>query len=257
MSFQLLRAEWIKMSRLPLAQVLILLLPGLLFVQFGIDAFSDPGRAERLLPFPVCLDRTVGAMSRLGILLAVTFAAICIGLEYQRGTWGLLLPRRASRIGFLLSKAGICVLALLLWLGLSVGVGMMGGMIGALWAGVKPFDPDGSVSTALGRGVVLLLELVLYGSAAMIATIAFRSAYAGIFFGLVPLKVLECATASVDWLACVFPFTHLANIEGRLLGYPERFPWPLEISFMTVGAYAVCSMLLAIWLFRRQEFAGT
>ena len=99
MRTQMLRAECQKCWHWPVNWALLGLLPGLLAVQFTLDVFGDRETARRVFTFPNDLAIVVSGMGKLSALLAVTFVAGCVGEEYRRGTWKMLLPRRAGAGG--------------------------------------------------------------------------------------------------------------------------------------------------------------
>jgi ABC-type transport system involved in multi-copper enzyme maturation permease subunit len=257
MSTQILRAEWPKCWRCPVNWALFGLLPGLLAIQFTLDALGDRETARRVFTFPNDLAIVVGGMGKLCALLAATFVAGCVGEEYRRGTWKMLLPRRAGRGGFLVAKGLICFVALAMWSAATLLSGLAIASFYGLVLGVGPWSPDGELSVVLARLASVGLEALVYGSTAFLAAVLLRSSYSAIFFGLITLKVLDFASPRLGSVAQFIPVAHLRNLEARLTDWPATLPCGAYESLVAIAVYSAICFAVAVVVFRVQEFSGT
>ena len=221
MNFQLIRAEWQKCCGWPVNRALMLLLPALLVVQFTLDAFDDRETARRVFSFPNDLAIVVVGMGRLSGLLAVTFVAGCVGEEYRRGTWKMLLPRRDARGSFLAAKGLICLAGATFWAMVTLASGLAAATLYGSILGIGFWSPENELPTVLARLASVGLDVLVYGSTAFAAAVLLRSSYSAMFFAFITLKVLDFAAPRLGFNGLIRPRGSLAQLRGpadRLAG---------------------------------------
>lgn len=253
---RLLLAEWLKCRRWPVNWALIGLLPCLLLTQFLLDALGARDTAERVLAFPNSLGVVVGGMTKLSALLAVTFVAGNLGEEYAKNRWKESLPRRPGRAGFLLAKALMGGVALLLWTVGTVACGLLVAVTLSQLVGVPASAPRPEVAATLGRLAASTCEALLYGATAFVAAVLMRSSFSAVFFGLVPLKVLDYVAPRLGAAQALLPVVHLRNLEARLTDWPAPLACGTGVSLLALFIYAASCLIVAIGVFQRQEFGG-
>lgn len=221
--WHLIRAEWIKTSRRPMAWVLLIgflaqlaLFLSLLFLVVALHegTFTD-GQASitvvseeqieqyRLqLQFPGVFGEVLGQINGLGGIFAVILAAGVLGSEYQWGTLRVQLARYPDRGRYLTAKVLALLGALLVGivLSLAVGVGLAllyGGALGS-FGSVTPSDLL-LLPLGIGRSLYVMLPYVLLTIA--IAAIG-RSVMAGVAGGIL-FTVVDASAGAPSLLAAV------------------------------------------------------
>ena len=194
----LIRAEWFKLTRRPLAWVLLAVflasLVLLLLAEFlvvGLDAglFSGGARAQLLraeqirqfrlhLGLPGIFGAVLGHVNGVGGICAIALAAGAIGSEYSWGTLRTQLARRPNRGRYLLAKIIGLLLALLLGILLAL---LLGGLLALLFGGLLPNTGGAQISIlALPLGVLRALYVLLpYVLCTVACSILGRSVVAG------------------------------------------------------------------------------
>ncbi|MDQ2996938.1 MAG: ABC transporter permease subunit [Chloroflexota bacterium] len=228
----LIRAEWFKLTRRPLAWVLLAVflasLVLLLLAEFlvvGLDAgmFSGGARAQLLseeqvrqfrlhLTLPGIFGAVLGHVNGVGGICAIALAAGMIGSEYSWGTLRTQLARRPNRGRYLLAKIIGLLLALLVGILLAL---LLGGLLALLFGALLP-DTTGDVPTsllALPLGVLRALYVLLpYVLCTVACSILGRSVVAGAVGGFLFLAV-DTGLGALLFLADLGgPVTFLLNL---------------------------------------------
>jgi len=179
----LIRAEWFKLTRRPLAWVLLavflaslvlLLLAEFLVVGLDTGLFSGGARAQLLsaqqvrqfrlhLGFPGIFGAVLGHANGVGGICAIALAAGVLGSEYSWGTLRTQLARRPNRGRYLIAKIVGILLALLVGIVLAL---LLGGLLALLFGALLPDTrgaPIGVLALPLGvlRALYVLLPYVL------------------------------------------------------------------------------------------------
>ena len=214
----LLRAEWLKLSRRPLALILLGIFLGqlalVLTLYFGLalverDALGAAGgvglRPELLaqyraqLRFPGVWGAVLGQINGIGGICAIILTAGALGSEYNWGTLRAQLARDPRRGRFLAAKLGAVMGLLLLAALLALALGsllafMYGGILGN--RGALGMGDVFALPMALGRALFVLLPYVLF--TAGLCTFG-RSVLAGMAGGLLFL-FLDSAVGALSFL---------------------------------------------------------
>jgi ABC-2 type transport system permease protein len=226
----LIRAEWFKLSRRPLAWVLLAvflaLLALLLFTQFLVVALHDgifAGGARlsllqeeqvtqfRLhLGFPGIFDAVLGHVNGIGGICAIVLAAGAIGSEYGWGTLRTQLARQPNRGRYLVAKIAALLLVLLAGIAITLLAGVpLALLFGALLGGTGGDLAAGLLALPLGvlRSLYVLLPYVMFTIACGIVG---RSVVAGAAGGFLFL-VVDAGLGALAFLAS------LGGLVGFLL----------------------------------------
>jgi ABC-type transport system involved in multi-copper enzyme maturation permease subunit len=290
----LIRAEWLKLTRRPMTWVLLVLFLGLLVLQSFSQFFfvlMGPGvlpsgqfaEFQRRAVFPGAVGAVFGHINGLGGIFAVILAAGSIGNEYGWGTLRTHLARYPSRRDFLLAK--ILALLLVLLVGMlitlvfgalvSVGLGALGRQADVLpnGAGVPGLSTLLPLPLALLRAMFVLLPYVLL-------TVAFsvmgRSLIVGLAGGLLYL-VFEAgfgALTSLSILGGIWRTIYnlfigqnintLTLLNSHDFGLrPEALtpmdlgalPSPLQATLL-VGCYSALFLATALHYLRTRDIGG-
>ena len=181
----LIRSEWFKLARRPMAWLLLALLLALFVLLRGVEflavALTDglltggEARAEILRPeqiaqfrlqltFPGIFGAALSHVNGLGGLCAIVLAAGTLGSEYSWGTLRTQLARQPNRARFLLAKLAALLLALLAGIGLMLALAaLLGLLFGALLGAGGGLGPGLLLALPLGalRALYVLLPYVL------------------------------------------------------------------------------------------------
>ncbi len=176
----LIRAEWFKLTRRPLAWVLLAVFLALLvlllmteFLVVGLDdgLFSGGARAQLLsaeqvrqfrlhLGFPGIFGAVLGHVNGVGGICAIALAAGVIGSEYGWGTLRIHLARQPHRGRYLIAKIIGLLLALLAGILLALLAGILLALLfGSLLPGTGGATPS---VLALPLGVLRSLYVLLF-----------------------------------------------------------------------------------------------
>jgi len=204
----LIRAEWFKLTRRPLAWVLLAvflaLLVLLLATEFVVVALNDGllsegARAQLLrgeqvaqfrlhLGFPGIFGAVLGHVNGVGGICAIALAAGAMGSEYGWGTLRTQLARQPNRGRYLIAKIIGLLLVLLAGILIALAIGALLALLFGVLAPATPAEPVSLLALPLGvlRSLYVLLPYV-------VGTIAFcilgRSLVAGAVGGFLFLAV--------------------------------------------------------------------
>lgn len=217
----LIAAEWLKISRRPLARALLAVFLGLLALYLGLwfmvvglheGRFGGvrvvalgPEQIDQLrrqLSLPGVFGAVLGQVNSSGGILAIILAAGSLGGDFGWGTLRALLTRAPDRGRYLLAKLIALFLALLLGVAAALLLGaalalLLGGALG-LPQSVSPRD-----LAVLPLGVARSLYVILPYVLITFAAAAFgRSALAGVGGGLAFLA-LDVGAGSLGALGAV------------------------------------------------------
>jgi ABC-2 type transport system permease protein len=215
----LIRAEWFKITRRPLAWVLLavflvllLLLLGTEFVVVGLNdgLFSGGARAQLLreeqvrqfrlhLGFPGIFGAVLGHANGVGGICAIALAAGLFGSEYGWGTLRTQLARQPNRGRYLIAKLAGLLLALLAGVLLAL---LLGALLALLFGALLP-DTGGTATSifALPLGVLRSLYVLLpYVLCTVACSILGRSVVAGAVGGFLFL-LADAGLGALSFLA--------------------------------------------------------
>jgi ABC-2 type transport system permease protein len=289
----LIRAEWMKLTKRPLTWVLLTIFLGLLVLQIltqfvianlsglmGLGNNATLGSQleewRRRTVFPGLFGSIFNHINGLGGILAVILAAGAMGSEYSWGTLRTQIARHPNRVRYLIAKL-VALLALLvvamllaLLLGSAVGVGL-----GAIVGGVSAPGADdlARLPLALLRALYVMLPYVLL---TLCFAIVGRSLLVGVAGGLLYL-VLEIGFGTLATLQMfggvwelIYRLTIQQNINSLLtlndstFGlHPEvltainlaQLPSPLQAT-LAIALYSASFLATSLYLLRRRDIGG-
>jgi ABC-type transport system involved in multi-copper enzyme maturation permease subunit len=215
----LIRAEWFKLTRRPLAWALFAVFLALLLVLLATEflivglhdgLFSGGARAQLLpdeqvaqfrlrLGFPGIFGAVLGHVNGVGGICAIALAAGAIGSEYGWGTLRTQLARQPSRGRYLIAK--IIGLALVLLAAIVFAL-LLGALLALLFGALVPNTagaPASALALPLGvlRSIYVLLPYVLFTIA---CSILGRSVVAGAVGGYLFLAA-DAGLGALSFLA--------------------------------------------------------
>jgi len=285
----LIRAEWLKLSRRPLSWILLILFLVLLvaqiLTQFALTV-SMPVRSgivsaqfeelRRGVIFPGIFATALSHVNSLGGIFAVIFAAGAIGSEYSWGTLRTHLARDPARDRYLLAKlttimlmlATATLLATLLAALLSA---VLSPILGSAIS-ITPGDLMNLIVATL-RALYVLLPYVLLTAYATLLT---RSVLGGVAIGLsyiivetgfgalALLRVLGGVWALVYNLTIGQNINTLTLMNRHAFGLRPETTAPLDLSQLpsplqatiVVAVYSALFLAFALILFRRRDISG-
>lgn len=225
MQTRLFRAEWHKLSRRPLAWILLSVFLGLLtlyltlwFLVVALHLGAFTGGQERImiladvqivelrkqLVLPGIFGAVLGQFNSIGGFLAIILAAGALGSDYSWGTLRVFLTRAPNRGAFLLAKTTAVLLALLVGLlialALGAGLGLIFGAVLGGGAGMRGRDLA-AVPLGMARALYVVLPYVL---ATLACATWGRSVLAGVGGGLLFLA-FDIGAGSLSALAGIDP----------------------------------------------------
>jgi len=227
----LIRADWFKLSRRPLAWVLLAVflasLVLLLLAEFAVvglndGLFSGGARAQLLsdeqvrqfrlhLGFPGIFGAVLGHVNGIGGICAIALAAGVIGSEYSWGTLRTQLARRPNRGHYLIAKLVGLLLALLAGIVLAL---LLGGLLALLFGSLLK-DTGGTATSmsALSLGVLRSLYVLSpYVLCTVACSILGRSVVAGAVGGFMFL-LADTGLGALSFLASLGgPIAFLLNL---------------------------------------------
>jgi ABC-type transport system involved in multi-copper enzyme maturation permease subunit len=216
----LIRAEWLKLSRRPLAWVLLAVFLALqvlvLATQFLVVALHDGTFAAgaqlsllredqvmqfRLqLGFPGIFGAVLGHVNGAGGICAIVLAAGAMGSEYNWGTLRTQLSRQPNRARYLIAKIAALLLVLVVGILVALLAGVLLGLLfGAVLGGTRGELAAGLPMLPLGvlRSLYVLLPYVMFTIACCIIG---RSVVAGAAGGFLFL-VADAGLGALSFLA--------------------------------------------------------
>lgn len=274
--FNLWRAEWLKLYKRPVNQVIICLIAAIYLYFFAstiimakIYGGSYLKDAEFYFSFPRNLEFSLFFITRSVIILTIIFIANNLGSEYGQDTWKILLPRCKNRLYFMLVK----ISAIYVWLFLLVGgslilsfifVGLSSLILGTPFK-TAPTQP-GSDIMAWKNLVIYLMMASFFGGMTFLSVIISRSVIGGIIGGIVStLFLADGERVSYKWLARCMPTAHITNIEAHWKPNQEMltilvgafgYEIPVYVSILVVIGYMVFLFGISTYLFQRRDIAG-
>jgi ABC-type transport system involved in multi-copper enzyme maturation permease subunit len=281
MTPQLWRAEWLKMRKRPLNRSLLGFMLALILLVFGAMTaeayFSQEDRAAALeqatsvLPYPRSLQTGIDLLANLGQMLVVAFVGSSVGGEYGRDTWKAILPRYASRTGFLLAKWTVG-LAMLLLLIASMGISsIVFGWLGSLVLGIAGQPAAGPDTAELIRSLsVMFLDFTFLGTLTLLATVITRSSIGGTVVGVLSWVMLPIITQVLSLLvkggAIISPAAHVNNVRVHWVAPDQEAIASLTalfngtvsplISLLVVLGYIAVLLGISLYIFKRRDMAG-
>ena len=285
----LIRAEWLKLSRRPLSWILLILFLVLLVAQILTQFALTLGMPVRCgivsaqfeewrrgVLFPGIFATALSHVNGLGGIFAVIFAAGAIGSEYSWGTLRTQLARDPARDRYLLAKlttimlmlATATLLATLLAALLSA---VLSPILGSAIS-ITPGDLMNLIVATL-RALYVLLPYVLLTAYATLLT---RSVLGGVAIGLsyiivetgfgalALLRVLGGVWALVYNLTIGQNINTLTLMNRHAFGLRPETTAPLDLSQLpsplqatiVVAVYSVLFLAFALILFRRRDITG-
>jgi ABC-2 type transport system permease protein len=285
----LIRAEWLKLSRRPLSWILLILFLVLLVAQIltqfaltlGMPVRSGIVSAQfeewrRGVIFPGIFATALSHVNGLGGIFAVIFAAGAIGSEYSWGTLRTQLARDPARDRYLLAKLTTIMLMLatatLLATLLAV---LLSAVLSPILGSAIRITPDDLMNLipAILRALYVLLPYVLLTAYATLLT---RSVLGGVAIGLsyiivetgfgalALLRVLGGVWALVYNLTIGQNINTLTLMNRHAFGLRPETTAPLDLSQLpsplqatiVVAVYSAFFLAFALILFRRRDITG-
>ncbi len=285
----LIRAEWLKLSRRPLSWILLILFLVLLvaqiLTQFALTIII-PVRSgivsaqfeewRRGVIFPGIFATALSHVNSLGGFFAVIFAAGAIGSEYSWGTLRTHLARDPARDRYLLAKLTTIMLMLTVaTLLATLLAALLSAILSPLLGSAIRMTPDDLMNLipAILRAIYVLLPYVLLTAYATLLT---RSVLGGGAIGLsyimvetgfgalALLRVLGGVWALVYNLTIGQNINTLTLMNRHAFGLRPETTAPLDLSQLpsplqatiVVAVYSALFLAFALILFRRRDITG-
>jgi ABC-2 type transport system permease protein len=285
----LIRAEWLKLSRRPLSWILLILFLVLLVAQIltqfaltlGMPVRSGIVSAQfeewrRGVLFPGIFATALSHVNGLGGIFAVIFAAGAIGSEYSWGTLRTQLARDPARDRYLLAKLTTIMLMLATaTLLATLLAALLSAVLSPILGSAIRITPDDLMNLipAILRALYVLLPYVLLTAYATLLT---RSVLGGVAIGLsyiivetgfgalALLRVLGGVWALVYNLTIGQNINTLTLMNRHAFGLRPETTAPLDLSQLpsplqatiVVAVYSVLFLAFALILFRRRDISG-
>jgi ABC-2 type transport system permease protein len=285
----LIRAEWLKLSRRPLSWILLILFLVLLVAQIltqfaltlGMPVRSGIVSAQfeewrRGVLFPGIFATALSHVNGLGGIFAVIFAAGAIGSEYSWGTLRTQLARDPARDRYLLAKLTTIMLMLATaTLLATLLAALLSAVLSPILGSAIRITPDDLMNLipAILRALYVLLPYVLLTAYATLLT---RSVLGGVAIGLsyiivetgfgalALLRVLGGVWALVYNLTIGQNINTLTLMNRHAFGLRPETTAPLDLSQLpsplqatiVVAVYSVLFLAFALILFRRRDITG-
>ncbi|MGB9751655.1 ABC transporter permease [Roseiflexus castenholzii] len=285
----LIRAEWLKLSRRPLSWILLTIFLVLLVVQVLVQfalTVSMPVRSgvvsaqfeewRRGILFPGIFATALSHVNGLGGIFAVIFAAGAIGSEYSWGTLRTHLARDPVRERYLLAKLATIMLALAAATLLAVALASLLGVIVAPLLGASVRISSGDLANLIMGVLRALYVLLPYVLLTVYAALLTRSLLGGLAVGLSYI-IVEAGFGALALLrvlggvwALVYNLTIGQNINTLTLMNRHAFglrpettapldlsqlPSPLQAT-LVVAVYSALFLFLSLHLFRSRDITG-
>jgi ABC-2 type transport system permease protein len=285
----LIRAEWLKLSRRPLSWILLILFLVLLVAQIltqfaltlGMPVRSGIVSAQfeewrRGVLFPGIFATALSHVNGLGGIFAVIFAAGAIGSEYSWGTLRTQLARDPARDRYLLAKLTTIMLMLATaTLLATLLAALLSAVLSPILGSAIRITPDDLMNLipAILRALYVLLPYVLLTAYATLLT---RSVLGGVAIGLsyiivetgfgalALLRVLGGVWALVYNLTIGQNINTLTLMNRHAFGLRPETTAPLDLSQLpsplqatiVVAVYSALFLAFALILFRRRDITG-
>jgi ABC-type transport system involved in multi-copper enzyme maturation permease subunit len=285
----LIRAEWLKLSRRPLSWILLILFLVLLVAQIltqfaltlGMPVRSGIVSAQfeewrRGVIFPGIFATALSHVNGLGGIFAVIFAAGAIGSEYSWGTLRTQLARDPARDRYLLAKLTTIMLMLATaTLLATLLAALLSAVLSPILGSAIRITPDDLMNLipAILRALYVLLPYVLLTAYATLLT---RSVLGGVAIGLsyiivetgfgalALLRVLGGVWALVYNLTIGQNINTLTLMNRHAFGLRPETTAPLDLSQLpsplqatiVVAVYSAFFLAFALILFRRRDITG-
>jgi len=285
----LIRAEWLKLSRRPLSWILLILFLVLLVAQIltqfaltlGMPVRSGIVSAQfeewrRGVIFPGIFATALSHVNGLGGIFAVIFAAGAIGSEYSWGTLRTQLARDPARDRYLLAKLTTIMLMLATATMLATLLAaLLSAVLSPILGSAIRITPDDLMNLipAILRALYVLLPYVLLTAYATLLT---RSVLGGVAIGLsyiivetgfgalALLRVLGGVWALVYNLTIGQNINTLTLMNRHAFGLRPETTAPLDLSQLpsplqatiVVAVYSAFFLAFALILFRRRDITG-
>jgi ABC-2 type transport system permease protein len=285
----LIRAEWLKLSRRPLSWILLILFLVLLVAQIltqfaltlGMPVRSGIVSAQfeewrRGVLFPGIFATALSHVNGLGGIFAVIFAAGAIGSEYSWGTLRTQLARDPARDRYLLAKLTTIMLMLATaTLLATLLAALLSAVLSPILGSAIRITPDDLMNLIVAtlRALYVLLPYVLLTAYATLLT---RSVLGGVAIGLsyiivetgfgalALLRVLGGVWALVYNLTIGQNINTLTLMNRHAFGLRPETTAPLDLSQLpsplqatiVVAVYSALFLAFALILFRRRDITG-
>ncbi len=267
MFFQLFSIEWTRLSRRALLWIMLSVTT--LYMVLALANFYNTNRIELLdgtLKMPGMSFDLANALDQLTLVipLLVIVAGTLMGNDYSQRTNQHWL-RRAPRHSSLLAKFTI-LMALTFFI--QVLTLLIGWAIGYYYKvhvyHVADVNNINGLATVVAPFYMTLANLP-YLALTLLITIVVRSTFFSVLLGLGYTQILEFMLAGIfygaSWTKWLFTNLHfsasfLLNFIGnRAPKLPEHILAPTP-ALVTAGFYTLIFIIIAIWLYRRQDIGG-
>jgi ABC-type transport system involved in multi-copper enzyme maturation permease subunit len=276
----LISAEWLKTRKRPANWVLASIVLVILFIAFAaltVAALADPAgqgggtSAQELMRFPHGFRLPLLVLNALGPIIGIVFMANSVGSEYSGDTWKTLLPRRGSRIDFIISKLASCLLFMTGLIVTALGLGQALGLLGAAMLGDDLMSADSFALPELLRSLApVVLQISVFAAITLLVTVLSRSAVLGSVFGVVGTLTFGVASGLSSVAARILPTMHLSNLQAHwlpgegtakaelLAQVTSAFGMEVSVvgSALVIASYLVGCVAIALVVFHRRDVAG-
>ncbi|NJP05637.1 MAG: ABC transporter permease [Chloroflexaceae bacterium] len=231
--FNLLQAEWIKLSRRPMAHILLAIFLVLLLLSLilyyvvigfhegtltgglGTITFLDEAQIQQYrqqLQFPGIYGAVFNQINASGGILAIVLAAGAMGSEYGWGTLRVQLARQPRRGRFLIAKVLVLLLVVLIAMAIALVLGTIAAIIFGFFIGEIGSLTLGQLLLLPVSMLQALLVMLPYVMVTMAMSIMGRSVLAGMAGGVIFL-LLDVSLGALSFLAEMGgPFIFLYNL---------------------------------------------
>ncbi len=267
MFFKLLSIEWTRLSRRALLWGTLGVTT--LYMSLALANFYKTSRAELLdgtLKMPGMAFDLANALDQLSLVipLLVIIAGNLMGNDYSQRTsqhWLRRSPRHSSLLAKFTLLAGLTFFIQVLTL-------IIGWAIGYYYKTYVYHVPDvNNINgfAALASPFYMTLVNLPYLALALLLTVLARSTFFSVVLGLGYTQILEFMLAGIfygaSWTKWLFTNLHfsasflLNEIGNRVPKLPEHILAPVP-ALVTASIYTLIFMIIAIWLYRRQDVGG-
>jgi hypothetical protein len=267
MFLKLVSIEWIRISRRALLWLSLAVCAA--YAALSLSNFYDLNRISLLdgtQKMPGVAFDLANSLDQLVIAspLLVIMAGILMGSDYSQRTNQHWLMR-ASRTSSLLARFVMLGIAAFSIQALTM---LVGGLVGLYFKGSIYHNyslANLNLSASLAAPFYMTLVNLPYVALTLLLTVAMRSAFFGVIAGLGYTQIFELLLAAIfhgkDWTRWLFTNLHfsasflLNSIGNRTVELPAHILTPAP-ALAASAAYTIILLVLAIWLYQRQNVGG-
>ncbi len=271
----LMRVEWLKITRMGTSRILALVLVGMAFMISLVSTLNVNGSGNNnlqfrqdsfdRLKFPNSLVAGVNSLQNIGVIVMATLVAAVIGGEYGQDTWKNLLIRQPGRYRFILAKllvvGGVFISAAVITILLNQLFSLAGYFLvqnNATASGLSSgaMGADQFYHDFYASAVPAVLYLLAVGSLSAVFTVATRTTVGGVMITIVwyigenfSLRFLP------DYFANFTLLKNINSLDAHLAGNPA-VDIPLWQNLLITGCYIIVPVIVALVLFDKRDLAS-